>query len=105
MISKQFWISILFLDVLTTYVNIRQVYGLVIIPIFFQLMEDMQKVVNNPHWIESCESKWKEAAPKIIRQGELESPHRSKVRSILEEIDRTGKVSSSNWSACHDIPS
>ena len=48
-------------------------------------------VVNDPHWQESVQLKWNEVRVKIVKQGSMEAPNKTKMRTILEEVDENGK--------------
>ena len=48
-------------------------------------------VVNDSHWIEMVGCKWDDVKLKIIKQGSFEAPNKTRMRSMLQEVDDNGK--------------
>lgn len=54
-------------------------------------MKEMQRIVNDPAWKSKMQCKWNMVKSKIIDQGALEAPHKTRLRNVLEGITQSGK--------------
>lgn len=54
-------------------------------------MKEMQRIVGDPSWIQIAQCKWGDFNSKIITQAQLEAPHKSRLREVLQEVGEKGK--------------
>ena len=50
----------------------------------------MQRILNEPNWVDSMQHRWDELKPKVVHQAHLELPHKARLRAVLKDIDKAG---------------